>query len=371
MPGTVITTSPSSSGKVPDVLYLPETMVDWPWPRAINPHYEEVKAASNAWFYSFKPFKPKSLYAFDKCDFARLASLAYPWSSKEDLRTGCDLMNLFFIVDEYTDVEPAPVVREMVDVVIDALNNPHKPRPEGEIILGEVARQFWALAIKTASPTSQKHMVESFTDYLESVVQQAEDRDENRFRTIDEYLENRRQNIGARPSFVPLELQLHLPDEAFYHPVVQELSVYITDLIILDNDIASYNKEQATGDDRHNILTLAMRQFNTDFEGAMDWVVQYHTLVETRFLDGLKRVPSFGPHVDAQLQLYIHGLANWPRCNDCWNFESGRYFGNKGREFQKTRRVPRLPKVVKSQHKLKEGKRENVDIPLVEQLELQ
>lgn len=50
-------------------------------------------------------------------------------------------MNLFFVVDEYTDVEPAPVVRQMVDVVIDALNNPRKPRPNGEILLGEVARQ--------------------------------------------------------------------------------------------------------------------------------------------------------------------------------------------------------------------------------------
>ena len=50
-------------------------------------------------------------------------------------------MNLFFVVDEYTDVEPTPVVREMIDVVIDALNNPHKPRPEGEIVLGEIARQ--------------------------------------------------------------------------------------------------------------------------------------------------------------------------------------------------------------------------------------
>jgi hypothetical protein len=59
----------------------------------------------------------------------------------EHLRTGCDLMNLFFVVDEYTDVEPAPVVRGMVDIVIDALNNPHRPRPEGEILLGLVAQQ--------------------------------------------------------------------------------------------------------------------------------------------------------------------------------------------------------------------------------------
>ena len=108
-----------------------------------------------------------------------------------------------------------------------------------------------------------------------------------------------------------------------------------------------------------------MRQFNTDFEGAIDWVVRYHKEVEAKFLDGLKRLPSWGPDMDKQVQEYIYGLAIWPRTNDCWNFESGRYFGDKGREYQKTRRVPLLPKVVQE----KALHREDVDIPLVEQLE--
>ncbi|KAJ7110784.1 isoprenoid synthase domain-containing protein [Mycena crocata] len=344
------------------MLYLPETMAKWPWPRAINPHYKEVSAESNAWFYAFKPFNAKSQYAFDKCDFGRLASLAYPTASKEHLRTGCDLMNVFFVIDEYTDVESAPVVRDMVNIVIDSMNNPHKPRPEGEILLGEVTRQFWALAIESATPSSAKHFVEAFTDYLESVVEQAKDRDSETVLTVDSYLKTRRQNIGARPSYVPGELHLELPDEAFYHPVLKELEYEIAELIILDNDIASYNKEQSVGDDRHNILTIVMHQFNIDLHAAMAWVVDYHEEVETRFLDGLKRVPSFGPKVDRQLREYIEHLANWPRCNDCWNFESGRYFGNKGWEIKKTRYVPLLPKAELD----RTLKRENVVVPLVE-----
>ena len=83
-------------------------------------------------------------------------------------------------------------------------------------------------------------MVESFTAYLESVVQQAQDRDNNVIRSIDSYFENRRQNIGARPSYVPIELGLNLPDHVFYHPVIEELSYYIADLIILDNVTCSF-----------------------------------------------------------------------------------------------------------------------------------
>ena len=78
-------------------------------------------------------------------------------------------------------------------------------------------------------------MVESLIDYLESVVQQAADRDNNTIRTIDQYLANRRENIGARPSYVPMELDLDLTDDIFYHPVMTELAYYIAELIILDN----------------------------------------------------------------------------------------------------------------------------------------
>jgi len=66
----------------------------------------------------------------------RMAALVYPRSSM-----GCDLMNLFFVIDEYTDIETASGCREMVDIMIDALENPHKPRPEGEVFLGEITRQ--------------------------------------------------------------------------------------------------------------------------------------------------------------------------------------------------------------------------------------
>lgn len=60
----------------------------------------------------------------------------------EHLRTGCDLMNVFFVVDEYTDVESTEMVREMIGIVIDALHNPEKPRLEGEVLLGELTRQY-------------------------------------------------------------------------------------------------------------------------------------------------------------------------------------------------------------------------------------
>lgn len=155
---------------------LPDTLRNWPWPRKINPHYAQCKEESSAWCESFQAFSPKAQQAFNRCDFSTtkfppnsqhlftfqclglLASLAYPYLNKGDwtgpllddmllihhqdgCRIGCDLMNLFFIIDEHSDVENINGARLQADIIMDALRNPDIPRPSGEWIGGEVARQ--------------------------------------------------------------------------------------------------------------------------------------------------------------------------------------------------------------------------------------
>jgi hypothetical protein len=67
---------------------------------------------------------------------------------------------MFWTFDEYTDVEKADVVRQYAEIVMDAIRNPCKPRPEGEVVLGEMARQ-WAsfFLILPPSHTSTTHPV--------------------------------------------------------------------------------------------------------------------------------------------------------------------------------------------------------------------
>ena len=67
------------------------------------------------------------------------------------------------------------------------------------------------------------------------MVQQAADRANHYFRTIDEYLEVRRDTIGAKPSFAILELEMDIPDEVMHHPIIEELSILTIDMILLGN----------------------------------------------------------------------------------------------------------------------------------------
>jgi len=254
-------------------------------------------------------------------------------------------MHVYFIYDEYSDVAHEDEVQVMANIIMDALRNPHTPRPKGEWVGGEVTRQCWERAVKTAGPQSQKRFIDTFAIYAQSVVEQAADRNRHHVRTIQEYLEIRIATIGITPCFAILEVNLNLPDEAVGHPAIAELSNLSATLISLYNDIASYNKEQARGDDDHNIVTIVMHHNKTDIQGAIDWVHNYHKELEAKFMDIYEnKISKFGEPVDTELAQYVDGIANWVRANEQWIFESERYFGKNGLVIQKTRWVTLSPK---------------------------
>ncbi|KAH8817740.1 terpenoid synthase [Flagelloscypha sp. PMI_526] len=329
--------------------YLPDTLARWPWPRAINPAYEECKIASTAWCEKYKAFSPKAQKAFNLCDFNLLASLAYAGQPREVNRVGCDLMNLFFVYDEHSDAMDADSVSVWADIIMDALRNPHKARPHGEPIVGEITRSFWLNAMKHLGPTAQRRFIETFDTYTQAVVVQASDRDHKTYRGVESYFEVRRDTIGAKPSYALLEHDMELPDEVFNHPSVSLLRDLSIDMIILGNDITSYNVEQSRGDDGHNIVKLAMLENQTDLEGAMNFVSDLHDRLLDTFLDTAKNLPSFGATIDAWLVRYIDGLGNWVRASDSWSFESWRYFKGEGLTIQRERRVELLPPASKSE----------------------
>ena len=51
-------------------------------------------------------------------------------------------MNLFYIFDEYTDIADGEGADQIRKIVVDAFRHPEKSRPEGELMLGEMAREF-------------------------------------------------------------------------------------------------------------------------------------------------------------------------------------------------------------------------------------
>lgn len=89
--------------------------------------------------------------------------------------------------------------------------------------------------MKTATPTGQNHFLETVEAYVDAVVQQSADRDNDRVRTIEEFLKVRRDASGCYPSFAVIELDMDLPDDVWRHSSLERLRVMADDMICHGN----------------------------------------------------------------------------------------------------------------------------------------
>jgi len=345
--GELVTVNSNSSDgcdQPPKKIFIPDLLARWPFPRRHNHCPSKVCAESSAWCKSFKAFNPRAQHALERCELSLLACLTYPNACEEYLRSTCDFMYFVYVIDEYTDVSEVDEVRQQKDAIMDALRHPYKPRPKGEWVGGEVARQFWERTICNASGQSQKRFITTMDEYLEGVVQQAADRSGHLIRDIQSYFDLRRKTVGIRPSYALLELGLDIPDEVIAHPAIEDMVVASMDMVILANDITSYNLEQARGYDSHNIVTIVMHELDTDVNGAMLWVADRHAKLEEKYFKAMAAIPKWGERIDSQVMEYCDGVGNWVRGNYDWCFESGRYFGTNGLEVQQRRWISLMPK---------------------------
>ncbi|KAM7203255.1 terpenoid synthase [Rhypophila sp. PSN 637] len=305
---------------------LPNFIRSWPWPRQFNPHYEDVKRAGREWMASFEFFDSKSQDAFDRCDFARL-------------RTANDYVLTVYVLDEYSDFEGAEVSGELGDLLMDGLKNPDKPRPEGEFLLGEMARQWWALGRQTSTPMAERHLFETMQLYVDAVVQQSADRNDNRLRSFEDYVQLRRHSSGIYPTFVMCELDLDFPEDVYQHPLLERMRDIACDNVLAINDIYSYRVERARGHALHNMVTIVMAEQNLGPQEAINYIDAWNQGLLEEMLRCRKSLPSWGPEIDRQVQRYAEDLCIWIRGHDDWSFEGQRYFGTKGAWMQKHREI--------------------------------
>uniref|UniRef100_A0A8H7Y3N7 Terpene synthase n=1 Tax=Psilocybe cubensis TaxID=181762 RepID=A0A8H7Y3N7_PSICU len=303
---------------------IPDVLREWPYKRMINPYYRAAQEQSVKWLEGFRPFSPEAQIAFDKCDFSMLSktscligALTIPHASYDLLRSYCDLMNTFFVLDEYTDVTSVEDTQLLCEVSIDAIFNPDRPRADSDPLIGKIARQFWQGAMVHASHTTRERFMLSWKSYVDSIIIQASRRNNSRYIcTFDEYMAARRDNIGSYPCFAFLEMSLNLdiPHEIMEHPTIVQLQKDTTDMILLFNDIASYKKEFLADDADYNAVTVVMHHHNVNVQDAVNWICDIHQEIANNFLklrDEVKmkvNFPDFGEEINHQIEAYVDGL---------------------------------------------------------------
>ncbi|KZT33897.1 putative terpene cyclase [Sistotremastrum suecicum HHB10207 ss-3] len=313
-------------------IQLPDLFENLPSERSINPHYEPIASQSASWLESFGLLDSKTCELFRRCKPGLLVALAYPHFNPDHLRIAMDMMNCSLYFDERSDARNADEVREDVEIVMDVLRNPEKVRPEGEDKIGVLYQSFWTRALQSASPSSARRFIKSYHENLIAVISQAQDRELQTLHTLESFLPLRRMTVGLVPCLDFLQLEMDIPDELVEHQSILELVECANDLIVLENDICSYNVEQARSDSSHNILTIISHQLSLSLPEALLYVGTWHHTLTLSFLSKSSSIPfsSFPPECRRDVEEYVWGIGNWVRANVEWSFETERYFGKRG-----------------------------------------
>lgn len=96
------------------------------------------------------------------------------------------------------------------------------------------------------------------------------------------------------------------------------------------------------------MIVVVMQQEGLDLQSAVNFVGELCQQSIDRFVAERASMPSWGPELDRQVNIYADGLADWIVGSLHWSFESERYFAKSGLEVKKTRTVNLLPRRVET-----------------------
>jgi len=91
------------------------------------------------------------------------------------------------------------------------------------------------------------------------------------------------------------------------------------------------------------MIVIMMHHHGMNLQEAVDFVGDLCKKSIDRFVENRTLLPSWGPEIDGQVQVYVRGLADWIVGSLHWSFDSERYFGKKGLLVKKNRIVELAP----------------------------
>jgi len=89
--------------------------------------------------------------------------------------------------------------------------------------------------LTTPKDTCVSRFINGFDVYMKSMIKEAEDRENKRVRTVDDYLQLRRETFAVQVSVSFMTFGLELPEEVLLHPVIQTLTVASMDILFIIN----------------------------------------------------------------------------------------------------------------------------------------
>ncbi|CAJ2503630.1 Uu.00g110240.m01.CDS01 [Anthostomella pinea] len=276
----------------------------------LNPYYERVKVEADAWAAMIYGLDERMTKRNVKANFTYMNAIWASHADEEAYRKMVDWHHWVFAFDDQFDEGPfkedAYLAQREIDATIAIMTDEHPPIPNESCPIRHVFQTTWKRLSERADPGQQERWIKNYKDYCTGLIRQVEIQKTRKRLTVDEYIDFRRQSIGAMPScsLVEYACGITISQSVLDHPSSVECEKISADLVFLVNDVLSLRKDLELGVE-HNLILLIKNQGLTDQE--------------------------------AVVLRYVEGCRNIALDNLYWSYKSGRYLKDEGPLVRATR----------------------------------
>jgi hypothetical protein len=259
-------------------------------PPLINPDYHLARKESEQWLASSWKCDLKARKRLHGIDASYFCAILAPKANHNRFRLICDWTNWVFPFDDLfddgdlrDDPERATlVIGRLLNVMQDAKNEPMSLPigAESEQRLIDCYTDFWErFKSGTEDLGVRERFVGALQDYCHGALQQVRDCSTSTSRDLEDLLAVRRSSISVLPLYALVEFghQLDLPERLFEHASIQQIRALGLDIILIQNDILSYQKEEVSPQPQPP-LVLSLDDLLTLLLGRGRETQPYHSL---------------------------------------------------------------------------------------------
>jgi pentalenene synthase len=268
-----------------------------PFPSRISPDAERAQIGFLAWPRAFGLLAgPEAEQRHRQGSYPELAARFHPSATGDDLDLGVDQQSWFFIFDDQFDDargRDPEWVRRLVDPVINVLTSAQATGVPAAPLVAAFA-DLWTRSRDGMSPSWCERAAGNWRRYLAGHVTEAVNRGQGARPSFASHLLLRRDTCGVPPILDIAERLGHfeLSERVYAGPVVTELRLIAAEVVVLDNEIISLEKEEAVGD--NNLVLITERDSGCSRAAAIERIGGLIRERTERFLALEHQVPALG-----------------------------------------------------------------------------
>ncbi|KAK7690879.1 hypothetical protein QCA50_005981 [Cerrena zonata] len=208
---------------------LPDFLSQCPYQLRVNPLTEAVTHNTEKWVLDTVDYDDKKRDNFLKTRGGVLSGYCYPDADAFHLQVISDFTEWLFCLDDHSDEYMEEEARVLGASVIQCFRNPYTCEDNAPVC--QLAKDFACRLLQSGSPRCVRRFIDTIGSYVNGVVKQAGNRDEDSIPDLESYVSLRRETSALRPSFVLIEFAagIDLPDEVVDHPLIRSMEMAVND----------------------------------------------------------------------------------------------------------------------------------------------